>query len=324
MTALPAYKAHDFSQPTTLIGGISSSPPVAALIGNTPLLELTRVTAGLSPNVRVFAKAEWYNPGGSVKDRAAWFMLRQAIIDGHLTEGKRALDATSGNTGIALAMLGAALGIGVTLCVPANAGAERKIILAAYGAEVIYTDPMSSTDGAQAHARELAERFPDKYYYINQYANPANVHAHTATTGPEIWRQTKGQITHFIAGLGTTGTFTGTSHYLKCRAPHVNVFSFQPDGPLHGLEGLKHLPSVRVPEIYDPKLADGNLEISTDAGYAMLKRLASEEGLLVGVSSGAAAVAALQLAQTLDQGTVVTVFPDAADKYLSLPVWKHA
>ena len=322
MTALPAYKAHDFSLSPLIPGGISATPPVAALIGNTPLLELTRVTAGLSRDVRVFAKAEWYNPGGSVKDRAAWFMLRQAIIDGHLTEEKRVLDATSGNTGIALAMLGAAMGIGVTLCVPANASAERKTILAAYGAEVIYTDPMSSTDGAQAHARELAARLPDQYYYINQYANPANVHAHTATTGPEIWRQTKGEITHFVAGLGTTGTFTGTSHYLKCRAPHVKVYSFQPDGPLHGLEGLKHLPSVRVPEIYDAGLADDNLDVSTDDAYAMLKRLASEEGLLVGVSSGAAAVAALQLARTLDQGTVVTILPDAADKYLSLPVWE--
>ena len=323
MTALPAYNAHDFDQATTVTGGYSSSPPVTALIGNTPLLELTRVTRGLSPRVRVFAKAEWFNPGGSVKDRAAWFMLRQAIVDGHLAEGKRVLDATSGNTGIALAMLGASLGIGVTLCVPSNASPERKRILAAYGAEVIYTDPMSSTDGAQAYARELAGKHPERYHYINQYANPANVHAHTATTGPEIWKQSKGQVTHFVSGLGTTGTFIGTSHYLKCRAPHVKVYSFQPDGPLHGLEGLKHLPSVQVPEIYDPNIADGNLEVTTEDTYAMLKRLAVEEGLLVGVSSGAATVAALQLAETLDEGVVVTVFPDAADKYLSLPVWEH-
>jgi cysteine synthase B len=294
---------------------------VAALIGNTPLLELTRVTAKLRRQVRVFAKAEWYNPGGSVKDRAAWFMLRQAIVDGQLSDGKRVLDATSGNTGIALAMLGASLGIGVTLCVPSNASPERKIVLAAYGAEVIYTDPMSSTDGAQALARELAQQYPEKYHYLNQYANPANVQAHAATTGPEIWRQTKGQVTHFVSGLGTTGTFTGTSQYLKSRAPHVKVYSFQPDGPLHGLEGLKHLPSVRVPEIYNPTLADGNLEVTTEDAYSMLRRLASEEGLLVGVSSAASAVAALRLAESLDSGTVVTVFPDAADKYLSLPVW---
>ena len=320
MTALPAYKTQEIAQ-TATVAGARSAPPVAALIGNTPLLELTRVTSGLSPRVRVLAKAEWYNPGGSVKDRAAWFMLRQAIIDGHLTNGKRVLDATSGNTGIALAMLGAAMGIGVTLCVPANVSAERKRILTAYGAEIFYTDPMSSTDGAQVFARQLAEQHPEQYCYINQYANPANVHAHTATTGPEIWRQTKGQITHFVAGLGTTGTFTGTSHYLKCRAPHVKLYSFQPAGPLHGLEGLKHLSSVRVPEIYDPALADGNIDISTEDAYAMLKRLAAEEGLLVGVSAGAAAVAALELAKTFDSGVVVTVFPDGADKYLSLPVW---
>jgi S-sulfo-L-cysteine synthase (O-acetyl-L-serine-dependent) len=321
MSALPAYQSFDFTQPTTATGGFSS-PPVAALIGNTPLLELRRVTAELPSPVHVYAKAEWYNPGGSVKDRAAWFMLRQAIADGHLTSGQRVLDATSGNTGIALSMLGAALGIGVTLCVPSNASPERKRLLAAYGAEVIYTDPTNSTDGAQAKARELAARFPDKYHYLNQYGNPANVHAHTATTGPEIWRQTKGEITHFVAGLGTTGTFVGTGRYLKCRAPHVKLYSFQPDGPLHGLEGLKHLPSVHVPEIYDPTLACGNLEVSTEEAYVMLKRLAIEEGLLVGVSSAAAAVAALKLANTLHQGVVVTVFPDAADKYLSLPFWE--
>ena len=322
MSALPAYQSLEFTQPTTTATGGFSSPPVAALIGNTPLFELRKVTAGLPSLVRVYAKAEWYNPGGSIKDRAAWFMLRQAIADGYLINGRRVLDATSGNTGIALSMLGAALGVGVTLCVPSNASPERKRILAAYGAEVIYTDPMHSTDGAQAVARELAARHPDKYHYLNQYANPANVHAHTATTGPEIWRQTRGEITHFISGLGTTGTFVGTGRYLKARAPHVKLYSFQPDGPLHGLEGLKHLPSVHVPEIYDPKLAHGNIEVSTEEAYGMLKRLASEEGLLVGVSSAAAAVAALKLAKTLREGLVVTIFPDAADKYLSSSFWE--
>ena len=305
-----------------MVAGGFSSPPVAALIGNTPLLELRRVTAHLAPRVRVLAKAEWYNPGGSIKDRAGWFMLRQAIIDGHLARGERVLDATSGNTGIALAMIGAAIGVGITLCVPSNASTERKRILAAYGAEVIYTDPIASTDGAQQQARELAGKYPERYFYLNQYANPANVYAHTVTTGPEIWRQTQGTITHFITGLGTTGTFVGTSRYLKSRAPQVQIYSFQPYGPLHGLEGLKHLASVHVPEIYDPRLADGNIEVSTEDAYAMLKRLAAEEGLLVGISSAAATVAALNIAQTLEEGVIVTVFPDAADKYLSLPIWE--
>lgn len=297
-------------------------PPLVHMIGNTPLIELTSVTDELSPDVRVFAKAEWKNPGGSVKDRAAWAMLSAALRDGKITECTRVLEATSGNTGIALAMLGAALGIGVTLCLPDNASRERKQILQAYGAELIYTDPLLSTDGAQVVARQLKEKFPDNYCYLNQYANPANVHAHLTTTGPEIWRQTDGRITHFVSGLGTSGTFTGVSRYLKARDPKITIASFQPDSPFHGLEGLKHLPSVHIPAIYDGTLSDTELEVTTEAAYTMCKRLATEEGLLVGTSSGASAAAAIQLARTLETGIVVTIFPDGAEKYLSTPLWE--
>ncbi len=302
-----------------------SVPPLVHMIGNTPLIELTAVADDLAPGVRVFAKAEWKNPGGSIKDRAAWSMLSAALRDQRIHEHTRILEATSGNTGIALAMLGAALGIGVTLCLPENASRERKQILHAYGAELIYTDPLLSTDGAQVVARELAAKYPEQYCYLNQYANPANVHAHLTGTGPEIWRQTDGAITHFVSGLGTTGTFTGVSRYLKARDPRINIASFQPDSPFHGLEGLKHLPSVHVPEIYDGNIADLELEIATEDAYTYCRRLASEEGLLVGTSSGASCAAALKLARTLEQGLVVTIFPDGAEKYLSTPLWEgHA
>ena len=317
MSAYPANTPQ--SEPGFAVyGGI---PAIVGIIGNTPLLELVHVRDELRDSVRVFAKAEWYNPGGSVKDRAAWFMIRTALDKGYLRGGKRILDATSGNTGIALAMLGSALGIGVTLCLPEDASIERKRLLAAYGAEVILTDPRASTDGAQAVARQMADADPEKYYYANQYANPANVQAHFETTGPEILRQTHGRITHFICGLGTTGTFTGTSRYLKRTRSQVRTWTFQPDGPLHGIDGIQHLPSIRVPEIFDPSLVDGNLEIRTEEALAMLKRLAREEGLLVGISAAAAAAAALKLARTLSFGQVVTVFPDRVDRYLSLPLW---
>ncbi|MBK6766557.1 MAG: cysteine synthase family protein [bacterium] len=299
-----------------------SVPPLVHLIGNTPLIELTSVTGDIAPGVRVFAKAEWKNPGGSVKDRAAWAMLSAALRDGQITERTRILEATSGNTGIALAMLGAALGIGVTLCLPDNASRERKQILEAYGAELIFTDPVLSTDGAQVVARELKQKYPENYCYLNQYANPANVNAHLTGTGPELWRQTEGTITHFVSGLGTTGTFTGTSRYLKARSPHITIASFQPESPFHGLEGLKHLPSVHIPEIYDSTLADIELEVTTEEAYTMCRRLASEEGLLVGTSSGASAAASVKLARSLQHGVVVTIFPDGAEKYLSTPVWE--
>ncbi len=320
MSAYP-LAAGSFEIPAPTINDLIPPPPIVAQIGDTPLIELVRIRDGLSPRVRVSAKAEWANPGGSVKDRAGWFMIRQAIADGKLAGGKRILDASSGNTGIALAMIGAALGIGVTLCIPANAGPERKRMLSALRAEVILTDALGSTDAAQAVACQMALKYPERYYYLNQYANPANVRAHMMTTGPEIWRQTEGKVTHFIAGLGTTGTFTGVGRYLKARNPEIKIYSFQPDGPLHGLEGLKHLPSVHVPEIYDASISDGTLEISTEDAYAMMKRLAREEGLFVGVSAAAATVAALRLSESLEEGNVVTIHCDTGLRYLSLPVW---
>lgn len=294
-----------------------SFSPLEACVGNTPLLALRRVTIGLSPRVRVLAKAEWFNPGGSVKDRAALNILRQAQAEGHLREGRRLLDSTSGNMGIAYAMFGAAMGIGVTLCIPANASPERIAILRAYGAELILTDPLEGSDGAILKARQLAEEFPDRYWYANQYDNPASWQAHYQSTGPEILHQTEGQVTHFVAGLGTSGTLMGTGRALREWNPKVQIVAVQPDAPFHGLEGLKHMPTAIRPGIFDPSFPDRTLEVSTEEAYAMVRRLAREEGLFVGISSGAAAVAALRVAQELDSGLVVTVFPDAGYKYLS-------
>lgn len=290
--------------------------PLETCVGNTPLLRLRRIPAHLSPRVEVLAKAEWFNPGGSVKDRAALAVLRQAGAQGYLN-GRRLLDSTSGNMGIAYAMFGAAMGIGVTLCIPANASPERLSILRAYGAEVILTDPLEGSDGAIRRARQLAEQFPDRYWYANQYDNPACWQAHYQTTGPEILKQTEGQITHFVAGLGTSGTLMGTGRALREWNPNIQIIAVQPDSPFHGLEGLKHMPTAIRPAIFDPSFPDRTLEVSTEDAYKMVRRLAREEGLFVGISSGAAAVAALQIAQELDEGIVVTVFPDAGYKYLS-------
>jgi cysteine synthase B len=297
--------------------------PLEVHVGNTPLIPLRRVTAGLSPRVQVLAKAEWFNPGGSVKDRAALYILRQAWAEGQLQTGRRLLDSTSGNMGIAYAMFGAALGISVTLCIPANASPERLAILRAYGAELILTDPLEGSDGAIRQARQLAERFPQQYWYANQYDNPACWQAHYHTTGPEILRQTEGQITHFVAGLGTSGTLMGTGRALREWNPQIQIVAVQPDAPFHGLEGLKHMPTALRPGIFDPDFPDRTLEVSTEEAYQMVRRLAREEGLFVGISSGAAAVAALRLAQTLESGLIVTVFPDAGYKYLSdSALWK--
>ncbi len=303
---------------------------VVDLIGYTPLIRLRRVTAHLPDSIEIYGKAEWFNPGGSVKDRPAWNIIRTAIERGELHRGKRLLDATSGNTGIAYAMIGAALGIGVTLCVPANVSLERKRILRAYGAEVIYTDPLESSDGAIRKARQLYAECPDLYYYADQYNNPANWQAHYETTGVEIWQQTEGRITHFVAGLGTTGTFVGTGRRLREYNPDIRLISFQPDSPLHGLEGLKHLETAIVPGIYDPLLADADLRVSTEQAYEMVKRLAREEGLLVGVSAGAAVAACLKLADAILQeegrharAVIVTILPDSADKYLSERFWEE-
>ena len=293
-------------------------------IGNTPLLRLERIAAEFA-GIQILAKAEWHNPGGSVKDRAALAIVRAAEREGLLSSGKSLLDATSGNTGIAYAMLGAARGFPVTLCVPANVSEERKRILRAYGANVIWTDAAEGSDGAIRRAQALAEAEPDKYIYVDQYSNPANWRTHYESTAEEIWRQTEGRVTHFIATLGTSGTFVGTTRRLKELNPKIQCISLQPDSPFHGLEGLKHMATAIVPTIYDSKLADRDLGISTEAAYAMVRRVAREEGLLVGISSGAAMVGCLQIAGELhrkkQEAVIVTVFADSGDKYLSERFW---
>ena len=286
-------------------------------VGNTPLLPLRRVTRNLSPQIQIFAKAEWFNPGGSVKDRPALNIIRTAIANGDLVSGKRLLDSTSGNMGISYATFGAALEIPVTLCVPANASPERITILRALGAEVILTDPSEGSDGAILVASKMAAEKPELYWYANQYNNDANWQAHYLTTGPEIVAQTNGQVTHFVAGLGTSGTLMGTGRYLREKLPNIKIIAFQPDASFHGLEGLKHMPSAIKPGIYDPSFADETLEVQTEAAHEMVRRLAREEGLFVGISSGAALVAAMQVASTIKEGVIVTVFPDAGYKYLS-------
>ena len=296
-------------------------------IGNTPLLRLDSVVHRL-PGVTMLAKAEWVNPGGSVKDRAAAAMVRKALANGSLREGRILLDATSGNTGIAFAMLGAILGFPVVLVMPSNVSPERKRILKAYGAQVEWTDPDQGSDGAIRRARELAASDPKLYCYMDQYSNPENWRAHYDTTAPEIWRQTGGSITHFVAGLGTSGTFVGTTRRLKELNPAIQAVSMQPDSPFHGLEGLKHMATALVPAIYDPVLADRNVEVETEAAYAMVKRLAREAGLLVGISAGAAVVACEQIAaEEVAAGRraiIVTVLPDSAEKYMSERFWEEA
>jgi len=287
------------------------------LVGNTPLIPIRKITQGLSPRVSLFAKAEWFNPGGSIKDRPALHIMRTAMASGELRPGKRLLDSTSGNTGIAYATFGAALDIPITLAVPANASSERISILRALGVELILTDPLEGSDGALLAARELADKEPELYYYANQYNNPANWQAHYLSTGPEIINQTSGQVTHFVAGLGTSGTLTGAGRALREHNPAIRLVAVQPDAPFHGLEGLKHMPTAIQPQIYDPAFADAIVEVKTEAAHEITRRLAREEGLFVGISSGAALLAALQLAETLDSGMVVTIFPDSGYKYLS-------
>ncbi len=288
-------------------------------VGNTPLIPLR----GLSNStVEIYAKAEWHNPSGSVKDRPAAAILRAALQSGELADGRTLLDSTSGNMGIAYAALGASLGVPIRLMLPANASPVRKSLLHAFGAEFTLTDPLEGTDGARAAARALAASEPDRYFFADQYANPANWRAHYRTTGPEIEADTQGRVTHLVAGLGTTGTLVGSGRYLKERLPEVTVVGFQPEGPMHGLEGLKHLPTAEVPEIYDPELADRMLAIATEQAYAMLRRLAREHGLLVGPSAAAAAVAAQQVAAELEHGLIVVIFPDSGLKYLDDPLWQ--
>lgn len=293
---------------------------VLSLIGNTPLLRFNRITRHLS-GVEVYAKAEWENPGGSVKDRAAKNIILEAERAGLMTPEKILIDSTSGNTGIAYAMISAARGYRLKIFMPSNVSAERKQILSAYGAEIVYTDPMEGSDGAIRKVRELAAAHPDLYFYANQYDNPANWRAHYESTAPEIFEQTGARVTHFVAGLGTSGTFMGTSRKLKELNPAICCVSMQPDSPFHGLEGLKHMPTSILPGIYDAGMADDNVTVSTEDAYAMTLRLAREEGLLVGVSAGGAMAAALKIAEGLREGVVVTIFSDSGDKYLSERFW---
>jgi cysteine synthase B len=298
-------------------------PDLLNSIGRTPLVQLNRVTRDVPAGVSIYAKAEHLNPGGSVKDRAARAMILAGESSGQLRAGKIILDATSGNTGIAYSMIAAARGYQVTLCLPRNASPERKRILRIYGAHIIETDPRESTDGAQRVAREMAASEPDKYFYPDQYNNEANWRAHYLETGPEIWEQTSGRITHFITGLGTTGTFVGTARRLKEFSQAIRVISVQPDSPFHGLEGMKHIATALVPGIYDSSLADENVEVATEDAQAMARRLAREEGLFVGVSAGANVFAALRLARTLSPGSVVvTVLCDGGGRYLIDDFWE--
>ncbi len=289
---------------------------ISDLIGNTPLLRLGRCGPD-NPRIALLAKAEWFNPGGSVKDRAAIRMLRRGEESGALRPGKTILEATSGNTGIALAMLGAAFGYPVKLCVPATASSERKLLLLAYGAEIVETSALEGTDGAIREARRIAASSPEAYFYPDQYGNDANWQAHYRGTANEIWEQTGGEVTHFVCGLGTSGTFVGTTRRLKELKPSVRCISVEPDGPFHGIEGWKHMASSLVPRIYDPNLADERLSVSTEDAHETALRLVREEGLLVSVSGAAALTAALRVARNLDEGVVVTVFPDSGTRSLS-------
>ena len=304
-----------------------SRTELLAQIGNTPLLELSTISDGL-PDIEIYAKAEYFNPGGSVKDRPALNMIRSGESAGLLDHTKILIDATSGNTGIAYAMICAALGYRVKLCLPSNASPERKRILQAYGAEIVYTDPAQGSDGAIRKVREIVAADPGRYFYPDQYNNPANWQAHFDTTAPEILEQTAGRVTHFLAALGTSGTFVGVSRRFHRDMPHVECLSAQPSTGFHGLEGLKHMPTSIVPGIYDAALASENLWLETEDAYGMVKRLAREEGILVGISAGANVSAALQLGQRLHaQGksaVIVTILCDSADKYLSEPFWDFA
>ncbi len=302
------------------ISKVAERTDILSKIGNTPLIRLARITEHL-PGIEIYAKAEYFNPGGSVKDRPALHMILEGERTGQLTRDRIILDATSGNTGIAYAMIAAVKGYRVRLCLPSNASLERKRILTAYGAEVFLTDPAEGSDGAIRKCREIYEADPDRYFYPDQYNNDANWRAHYDTTAAEIIEQTSGRLTHFVVGLGTSGTFVGTGRRLRKFNPSIKLISFQPNSPFHGLEGLKHMDSAIVPGIYDPSLADEDLRISTERAHVLVRRLAREMGLMAGVSSGAALAAVLEVAQRLDRGIIVTVFPDGAEKYLNETFW---
>ena len=306
----------------------TASPSVIDLIGDTPLVRLRQIEADV-PGVELYAKAEWKNPGGSVKDRPALRMIQEGIASGQLVRGREILDATSGNTGIAYAMIGAALGYQVTLCVPENVTPERKRILRAYGANLVFTDPLEGSDGAIRTAQRMFEAEPERFFYADQYSNDFNWRSHYDTTGPELIRQLGGRITHFVAGLGTSGTFVGVARRLREHDEDVVLGSVQPDSPLHGLEGLKHMESALVPSIYDPTLADVDLRVGTEESQVMTRRLAQQEGLLVGISSGANLVGALKLLREEGRASrshpvvMVVIFCDGGERYLSEQFWEN-
>jgi S-sulfo-L-cysteine synthase (O-acetyl-L-serine-dependent) len=310
-------------QPNMNAAAVAATDSILDLIGNTPLVRLRRFERDAPEGIELYAKAEWKNPGGSVKDRAALRMVLEGERAGLLRPGRTILDATSGNTGIAYAMIGAARGYTVRLCIPENVTPERKRILRAYGAEIVFTDPLEGSDGAIRQVRRIYEADPERYFYPDQYNNPANSDAHYDTTGPEILAQTGGRLTHFVAGLGTSGTFMGAGRFFRDEKPSVQLISVQPDTPLHGLEGLKHMESALVPGIYDPSLADVDMRVATEDAYETTRRLAVEEGLLVGISSGAAAVAGLRIARTAERAVIVMIFCDGGEKYLSERFWEE-
>jgi len=316
-----AAEAGRSAGPTAPGEGPLVSPSVLELIGNTPLVEIQRVRDGVAPGVRLFGKIEGFNPGGSVKDRPALKMIQEGIRQGRLVPGKTILDSTSGNTGIALAMIGAALDYPVELVMPANVSRERKQMVAAFGARAIFSDPLEGSDGAIRRCREVLAADPERYFKPDQYNNEANPLAHYETTGPEIWRQTEGRVTHFVAGIGTGGTIMGTGRFLKSKNPDLKVIAAEPEDAFHGLEGLKHMASSIVPGIYHEDELDLKLGIATDEAYDMVYRLGREEALLVGQSCGAAYVAALRVARTLREGTIVVLFADFGDRYLSTNLW---
>lgn len=319
-------RPHGSARPDSRPAAAAAGARVFELIGNTPLLHLERVARAF-PNVRLYGKAEWFNPGGSVKDRAALNIIAEARRNGKLTLGKSLLDSTSGNTGIAYAMLGATLGFPVTLCVPENVSIERKRILNAYGAEIVYTDPSEGSDGAIAKARAMYAERPDLYFYADQYSNDANWQAHYHGTANEIWQQTEGRITHFVAMLGTSGTFMGAARRLKELNPRIRCISLQPDSSFHGIEGAKHMATALVPRIYDATLADEDVGIATEDAYRMARKMAREEGLLLGVSAAGAIVGSLKVAEGLKKGqpaVIVTILCDSGEKYLSERFWDEA
>ncbi len=311
------------SSPTTDETVRPTSSDLIACVGQTPLLRLDSVTEHLPETVTVYAKAEHLNPGGSVKDRPALNMIETGLEHGDLQPGQTLIDATSGNTGIAYAMIGAAIGLDVTLALPENASEERKKVLRSYGAELLLTDPMEGTDGAQRRVKEIVAAHPDRYFYPDQYNNDANWQAHYHGTGVEILEQTDGRVTHFVTGLGTTGTFMGVTRRLTAHDPTIQCVAVHPDTAMHGMEGLKHMKTAIVPGIYDPEVADAHRTCSTETAYAMARRLAREEGLLVGPSAGANVASAIDVAQTLDAGTVVTVLCDTGTRYLSDDFWNE-